>query len=74
MSRAMFLEMEEADVINRCHMESVGISAIERLPGAGVRLVCMSVHGAELMRKRLKSRLIKGTVERFRSRPLRPLW
>ena len=74
MSRALFLSMDEADVVTRCHAESVGISAIERLPDQGVRLVCMSVHGAEVMRTKLKSRLLKGTVERFRIRPTRPLW
>lgn len=74
MSRTLYLSMEEADVVLKCEAASVGISAIERLPRAGVRLVCMSVHGAEIMRAKLKSDLIKGTVERFRFRPSRPLW
>jgi hypothetical protein len=73
MSRALYLAMDEADVVNRCGAESVGISAIERLPETGVRLVCMSVYGAEVMRTKLKSRLIKGVVKRFKARP-RPLW
>jgi hypothetical protein len=74
MSRTLYLSMEEADVVVKCEAASVGISAIERLPEAGVRLVCMSVHGAEVMRAKLKSHLIKDTAERFRFRPSRPLW
>ena len=74
MSRALYLSMEEADVLLKCEAASVGISAIERLPNAGVRLVCMSVHGAEVMRKKLKSHLIAGAAERFKFRPSRPLW
>jgi hypothetical protein len=74
MSRAMYLSMDESEVVLKCQAERVGISAIERLPDAGVRLVCMSVHGAELMRTKLKSRLIKGATKRFKIRPSSPLW
>lgn len=74
MSRALYLSMEESEVVLKCEAERVGISAIERLPNAGVRLVCMSVHGAELMRTKLKSRLMKGAHERFKFRPTSPLW
>ena len=74
MSRAINLSLGEADVVARCLTESVGISAIERLPQGGVRLVCMSVYGAELIRRKLKAHLIKGDVPRERHRPTRPLW
>lgn len=74
MSRALFLSMDEADVVLKCEAASVGISAIERLPKVGVRLVCMSVYGAEVMRAKLKAHLIADTTERFRIRPSRPLW
>ena len=74
MSRAMFLSMEEADVINKCNAEGVGISATERLPGTGTRLVCMSVDGAEKMRTKLKSKVMKVEATRHRIRPSRPLW
>ena len=74
MSRALYLSMDEADVVQKCEAERVGISAIERLPNAGVRLVCMSPHGAEVMRTKLKSHLIKEAVVRQRHRPTRPLW
>lgn len=74
MSRALFLSMGEADVVSKCADAKVGISAIERLPKVGVRLVCMSAHGAEVMRTKLKSHLIDDTTERFKIRPSRPLW
>jgi hypothetical protein len=74
MSRAISLSMAEADVVARCQRENVGVSAIEPLPQGGVRLVCMSVDGAELIRRKLKSHLIQGEVVRERRRPLRPLW
>jgi hypothetical protein len=74
MSRAINLSMKEADVVARCLTERVGVSAIERLPQGGVRLVCMSMNGAELIRLKLKSHIIKGDVKRDRQRPTRPLW
>ena len=74
MSRAINLALSEADVVTRCSTEKVGVSTIERLPKGGVRLVCMSVHGAELIRRRLKAHIIEGDVTRERHRPTRPLW
>ena len=74
MSRAINLTLNEADVLARCATESVGVSAIERLPQGGVRLVCMSMYGAELIRRKLKSFVIKGEATRQRHRPTRPLW
>ncbi len=74
MSRAINLLLEEQDVLARCATKRVGVSAIERLPLGGVRLVCMSSDGADLMRRILKSHIIKGDVTRERHRPTRPLW
>jgi hypothetical protein len=74
MSRVLLLEMDEKAVIARCQTEKVGVSAIERLPKGGVRLVCMSVDGAALIRKKLKAQLIAGEVSRQRHRPSSPLW
>lgn len=74
MSREMFLTLEESDVINRCRAEKVGISAIERLPAGGTRLVCMSVDGAAHMYRKLKTHLIHGAVDRQKHRPNRLLW
>lgn len=74
MSRAINLKMAEADVVARCAKEKVGISAIERIPAGGTRLVCMSGSDAEKLRTKLKSHLIKGDIVRERHRPTRPLW
>jgi len=74
MSRAVFLSLSEDEVRARCVAEKVGVSAIERLPGGGVRVVCKSVEGAEIIRRKLKSRLIDETATRERHRPAQPLW
>ena len=74
MSRVIFLKLDEGEVIARCLKENVGVSAIERIPTGGVRLVCSSVDGAATMRAKLKSQLIAGDVVRERHRPSRPLW
>ena len=74
MSREILLKLEEGEVIARCLKEKVGVSAIERLPAGGTRLVCKSSDGAALIRSKLKSQLIAGTVVRERHRPARPLW
>jgi hypothetical protein len=74
MSRVINLSLGEAAVVARCLSEDVGVSAIEGLPQGGVRLVCMSVDGAETIRLKLKSHIIKGEVTRQRHRPTRPLW
>ena len=74
MSRMILLSMKEADVLARCATEKVGVSAIERLQGGGVRLVCMSTAGAKLIREALKSKLIVGEVIRERHRPPHRGW
>lgn len=74
MSRVLHLSLEEGVVVIRCMSEQVGISAIERLPGGGVRLVCSSNSGAEILRRKLKRYIIDGEVRRERHRPATPLW
>ncbi len=64
MSRTLHLSMSQSDVVDQCHKQSVGISAIEELVSGGVRLVTMSVDGAETMRAKLKSKIIKHEVQR----------
>lgn len=64
MSRTLFLDLGEGAVVTRCQAENVGISAIEPLPAGGTRLVCMSMDGAEVMRKKLKKNLITGFRQR----------
>lgn len=74
MSRAVLLSLTEAEVLAKCASAKVGVSAIETLHGGGVRLVCMSTAGAELIRQTLKSKLIVGEVTRQRYRPLHSTW
>lgn len=74
MSRAVYLRMDEGAVVASCLAEHVGISAIERLPDGGSRLVCMSMEGAQRIRKKFKARLIDGDATRERHRPSTPLW
>jgi len=74
MSRVLLVALEEGEVVAKCLAAKVGISALERLPGGGVRLVCMSTDGAAQMSRKLKRILIDGEVERQRHRPASPLW
>ena len=74
MSRVLLIALDEAEVVAACLKENVGISALERLIGGGVRLVCMSSDGAARMGCKLKRHLIEGVVTRERHRPTTPLW
>jgi len=74
MSRAVYLQLDEGQAVAECLKRKIGLSAIERLPSGGVRLVCMSGDGAALIRKAFKSELIEGDVLRARHRPSTPLW
>lgn len=75
MSRTLYLTLEEGKVVACCLREKVGISAIERLPGGGVRLVCKGAEGAARIRDVLKDELIEDEhVARERHRPNTPLW
>lgn len=75
MSRVVHLKLEQGVVVIRCLSEQVGVSAIESLPAGGVRLVTTSSEGADRIRKKLKSYLIKEeAVVRERFRPVKPLW
>ena len=72
MSRVLLVALDEGDVVARCLAAKVSISAIERLPSGGTRLVCMSIDGAAQMRKKLKSQILRGTVVRATYRPGMP--
>ena len=69
MSRVLFVSLDEGAVVAKCLAAKVGISAIERLPAGGVRLVCMSTDGAARMKRRFRSDLIKTEVTRELYRP-----
>jgi hypothetical protein len=73
-TRALNVTLDESAVIARCAAEKVGVSATEKLPAGGTRLVCMSVDGAEHMRKKFRTHMHKGEVTRARHRPVKPLW
>jgi hypothetical protein len=74
MNRALMVALDEPAEVAKCRAAKVGISAIERLPAGGVRLVCMSSDGAALMTRKLKAHLIREEVTRERHRPASPLW
>ena len=69
MSREIYLNVSEGFVVAQCLQEEVGVSTIESLACGGTRLVCMSVRGAETMRRKLKKNLMKGDVTRERHGP-----
>jgi hypothetical protein len=73
-SRVINLTLDEGAVVIRCLSEKVGISAIEPLPGGGVRLVCMSGEGAAVMRRKLKRYVMDDEAKRARHRPLTGTW
>lgn len=74
MTRVILLSLPEKQVRAHCLDNDVGVSAIESLRDGGVRLVCMSAQGAELIRGKLKKHLIEGDVVREKYRPSTPMW
>jgi hypothetical protein len=74
LSRVVNLTLDEGVVMIRCLSEKVGISAIEALPGGGVRLVCKSGDGAALIRRKLKRYVMEDETQRARHRPLTGTW
>ena len=74
MSRAINLQMTETEARQQCSTRSIGVSAIEPLPDGGVRLVCMSVEGAALLRRRLKSSIMSDTARRTANSTRRLPW
>jgi len=73
-SRVIHLKLDADAVEIRCRKEKVGVSAIERLPAGGVRLVCKSSDGAALIRRKLKANVMDGEPAREPRRPSTPLW
>jgi hypothetical protein len=73
-NRVVHLSLDEGVVVIRCMSENVAVSAIESLPAGGVRLVCASSSGAEVIRRKLKRYLIKGDITRERHRPTTGTW
>lgn len=69
MNREMYVHLSEGFVVAQCREENVGISSIKSLSCGGTRLVCMSVDGAETMRRKLKKNLMKSDPTRERHGP-----
>ncbi len=69
MSRVINLSMAEADVRELCRKSAIGVSSVEVLESGGVRLVTSSSDGAEKIRKKLKSKIVRGDVERTPANP-----
>jgi hypothetical protein len=61
----MNLTLAEAVVKAKCLDLGVRISAIETLPSGGTHLVCVTSEDADLIRHKLKDKLIDGKVRRF---------
>ncbi len=70
----MQLAMSEREVLDLCAAQKVTVSAIEPLPGGGVRLVCSSASGADIVRQEAKSKIMNVDQARERHRPVTPLW
>ena len=64
MSRAMNVNLTEADVLAACATQGVTVSASERLPAGGTRVVIANTEGADAMRTIFKPRLMPDTVRR----------
>lgn len=71
MSRVLLLKLTMQEAQAHCDRMKIGVSALEPLVTGGVRLVCMSISGAEEARAKLSSKLIKGEVVRVSHRPVR---
>lgn len=73
MSRVINLAMAADAVVKHCSEKSIDISVIEPLPEGGVRLVCSSMDGAELVRIALRRHVIEGDPRREKFVGRRPL-
>ena len=69
MSREIYLDLSSGFVSSQCLAQDVRISSIESLPNGGTRLVCMSVKGAETMRRKLAKNVSKDDPPRQRHGP-----
>ena len=69
MSRVVNLSMGEDAVREQCRKSAIGVSSLEVLESGGVRLVTSSVDGAEKIRKKLRSKIVQGDVQRTPAMP-----
>ena len=66
MSRVLLVNVTEEAAAKACARFDVGVSVVEPLDSGGVRLVCTTTDGAEIMRRKLRAKLIAGPVTRSR--------
>lgn len=64
MSRAMNLNATETEVVDTCAQHNVATTTVESLLPAGTRVVCQTSEGAAILRKKMKAKLIVGSVKR----------
>ncbi len=64
MSRAMNVNLKEADVLSACARQGFIVSASEPLPKGGTRVVLASTEGADAMRAIFEPKLMANAVRR----------
>ena len=64
MSRAINLSTTPETVQALCVRHNVDISTLEALPEGGCRVVLLNMVGADMVRLKMKDKIIKGTVIR----------
>jgi hypothetical protein len=70
----MQLAMTEREALALCVGQNVAVSSIESLPSGGVRLVCCSMSGADMVRQKATSKMMSVEQAREKHRPVSPLW
>ncbi len=65
MSRAINLDVTQADVTVMCARHNVPISAIEGLQDGGTRVVLMNADDTAVIARAFKSNIIAGAVRRI---------
>ena len=73
MTRAMNLNMIEADVAKLCAELGIATTSIETLVPSGTRVVCRTGDGSAVLRRKLAGKLIEGAVGRM-PRSIRSSW
>ena len=63
-SRALNLNLSQAQIEQLCSKHDAAISAIEPLPGGGTRVVLMNISDADVVRRACSRKLITGDVPR----------
>ena len=64
MSRAMNVNLNEAEVLAACAKHGAQVSASEPLPSGGARVILTNSQGAETMRNVFRDKLLVGAVTR----------